>query len=74
MSLMLTGYSLKRRKAFEKLGGVAAEASGDTVKRQKQIDGLEPGLRRKLFLAELALMVFENGLFTSFVLGMTSGI
>jgi hypothetical protein len=71
-SFALFLFSLSRIRRIEKNHQFRSESNAEGNKQQKR--SLPPVIRRKLWWHELLLMVSENTMFVSFLLGMTSSL
>lgn len=54
--------------------GLDPTETADSAEQQQKLAALPPAVRRRVFRAELAVMVLEYGIFTTFINGMTSGV
>jgi len=73
VSFLLMLGALVRGHALERVAGIGGESRVSPAVRARQIAAAPLGVRRKLWRADLAIMLFENLLFASFVHGVTSG-
>eukprot|EP00411_Alexandrium_monilatum_P092558 CAMPEP_0175766430 /NCGR_PEP_ID=MMETSP0097-20121207/69367_1 /TAXON_ID=311494 /ORGANISM="Alexandrium monilatum, Strain CCMP3105" /LENGTH=120 /DNA_ID=CAMNT_0017076427 /DNA_START=97 /DNA_END=456 /DNA_ORIENTATION=- len=62
------------KKQIRRRSGMGLESETPQEKLQEQLAAMVPGWRKRLWWSELLFMVFENCLFTAFVLGMRSGL
>ena len=66
--------ALYRRKSLEKQHGLPSEGDVDNKELERAKSKLTLEDQRKLWWYELAVMIFENGVFVAFTTGITSGL
>ena len=70
---LITAASLHWGQSIKRRSGVPAKHTSSALEWQKLLAKLPESQSRQLWWAELSFMVAENLVFTSFVLGLTSG-
>ena len=66
--------ALQSNKILLEQAGINDGECTDPNVRKQALKEVTPSLRSQIFASELAVMVFEYGLFVSFVAGMHSGM